>query len=350
MTLPTTDILVVLLVVLTVNVLPAQDSISFKRFENNPIIRADLLSGSDGDDINGPSLIKVPDWLPHRLGNYYLYFAHHKGKYIRLAYAGRLVGPWKIYRPGTLQISDCKPCENGLSSKGNGAKHTGPERDEDEVTHIASPDIWIDSLNKELVLYFHCPIENGDRYHGQYSLRAVSHDGIHFKADTTVLGYSYFRVFKWNNYYYSISRAGVMARSKDGKSAFEQGPNPFKSLQNDSNYLRHAAVQLSGDSLFIFYSRIGDSPEHILLSYILLNKDWNTWTASASVFIAAPAEKYEGSDLPVMPSVTGSYYGQVRQLRDPFVYVENGKWFLLYSAAGESSIVAGELHFMKKHN
>ncbi len=49
-----------------------------------------------GDNINGPSLIEAPAWLPGRLGSYYLYFAHHDGQYIRLAYADRLEGPWKL--------------------------------------------------------------------------------------------------------------------------------------------------------------------------------------------------------------------------------------------------------------
>jgi hypothetical protein len=323
----------------------AQDSLHFKRFQHNPIITASLLPRDDGDNINGPTLIKVPDWLPHRLGNYYLYFAHHKGKYIRLAYANSLQGPWKIYQPGTLQISDCSICDYGIAARGMGPKHPGPERDEDNVTHIASPDVLVDSIHRELILYFHCPIENGKQYHGQYSLRAVSRDGIHFKADSAVLGYSYFRVFQWHQNYYSISRAGLLARSVNGKDFFEAGPNPFKTLQTESNYLRHAAVQLSGDTLFVFYSRIGDSPERILLSRILLKNDWNNWIASTPIEIARPDESYEGVDFPVAPSVTGSYYGRTRQLRDPFVYVENGQWFLLYSAAGENSIVIGTLIF-----
>jgi hypothetical protein len=35
----------------------AQASIQFERFKNNPIITADLLPSSDGDDINGPSIV-----------------------------------------------------------------------------------------------------------------------------------------------------------------------------------------------------------------------------------------------------------------------------------------------------
>ncbi len=43
-------------------------------------------------NINGPSLTKVPNWVNNKLGNYYLYFAHHKGAFIRLTYADTLTG------------------------------------------------------------------------------------------------------------------------------------------------------------------------------------------------------------------------------------------------------------------
>src|SRR3954471_20100075 len=82
-------------------------TVSLERFKNNPIIIPSMLPAIEGDDINGPSLLKAPDWLPNKLGKYYLYFAHHKGKYIRLAYANNLNGPWTIYKPGTLHIEEC---------------------------------------------------------------------------------------------------------------------------------------------------------------------------------------------------------------------------------------------------
>src|SRR5215217_6044065 len=73
------------------------------RFRENPIIRPEMLPGDDGANICDPSLIRVPDWLEEPLGKYYLYFADHKGGYIRLAYADRLEGPWAVYRAGTLK-------------------------------------------------------------------------------------------------------------------------------------------------------------------------------------------------------------------------------------------------------
>jgi len=38
-----------------------------------------------GGNIQGPSLIRVPDWVENPLGKYYLYFADHRGTYIRMA-------------------------------------------------------------------------------------------------------------------------------------------------------------------------------------------------------------------------------------------------------------------------
>ena len=59
-----------------------------------------------GDNINGPSLIRVPDWVEQPLGRYYLYFAHRDGRYIRRACRDDLLGPWATYRDGVLPLRD----------------------------------------------------------------------------------------------------------------------------------------------------------------------------------------------------------------------------------------------------
>ncbi|MFD2571804.1 hypothetical protein ACFSUS_14250 [Spirosoma soli] len=320
-------------------------NISLERFASNPIISASSLPGQDGDDINGPSLIKVPDWLPNKLGKYYLYFAHHKGKYIRLAYADDLHGPWKIYQPGTLQITDCR-CNDAPFPATESVRHEGAENAGDGVTHVASPDVHIDDRQKQLILYFHCPLEHKGQK-GQYTLRATTRDGIHFKADTAVLGESYFRVFQWNDKYYAIGRSSAIYRSNDGKTEFEKGPNPFAKIQKP-NALRHSAVKLVGDTLWVFYSRVGDTPERILLTKIKLTDNWTAWTATPPQEVAAPQTDYEGANLPLTTSKIGLYYGKVRELRDPYVFEENKNWYLLYSAAGENAIAIGRLIFDKQ--
>ena len=56
-----------------------------KRILNKPII-SNKFYKELGGNINGPSIIEVPEWISNPLGRYYLYFAHHNGEYIRLAY------------------------------------------------------------------------------------------------------------------------------------------------------------------------------------------------------------------------------------------------------------------------
>src|SRR5210317_831537 len=93
--------------------LPAADSVPFAgqarhnvkvtRLLDAPIISPET-DPSIGSNIQGPSLIRVPDWVRDPLGKYYLYFADHKGQYIRLAYADEVTGPWKVHVPGSLHI------------------------------------------------------------------------------------------------------------------------------------------------------------------------------------------------------------------------------------------------------
>ena len=46
---------------------------------------------------------------------------------------------------------------------------------------------------------------------------------------------------------------------------------------------------------------------------------------------------------PLEPSIRSTAYGPVNQLRDPAIYVEGGRVFLLYAVAGESGIALAEV-------
>lgn len=319
--------------ILSANLVSGQEKIVTYRFESNPIIKPEMLLDNEGKNINGPSLIRVPSWVKNPLGKYYLYFANHTGKYIRLAYSDNLSGPWKIYEKGALKMEDCI-C-NFKSDKFQKYKH------------IASPDVLIDSIKKEVVMYFHCPVYTGgavdtiDSY-PQMSLRSTSKNGLDFKPEKEILGNSYFRVFKWNDYYYAMAKAGELYRSKDGISNFEKGTNPFFKIQNPST-LRHLAVLLKQNTLYVFYSRIGDMPERILMSKIDLTNDWNSWIPTKPVMVLEPVLDFEGVNVPVAKSLSGPSSVPVRELRDPAVFEENGKIYLLYSIAGELGIAIAEL-------
>lgn len=280
-----------------------------RRLHHNPIITPNMDSRM-GSNINGPSLIRLPEWIPNPLGRYYLYFAHHKGDYIRLAYAERLEGPWSTYEPGTLQLS-----ASYFSS------------------HIASPDVHVDHESRQIRMYYHGVVEGI----GQMTRVALSPDGLHFTVQEELLGVSYFRVFRWNEWWYALGMPGIFYRSKDGLSSFEQGPKLF------TENMRHAAVKLDGNTLLVFYTNVGDCPERILLSTIDLTPDWKQWKASEPVTVLEPETEWEGATLPLEHSVRGWAPTPVRQLRDPAIFQEKGRTYLLYSVAGEHGIAIAEI-------
>ena len=297
-----------------------------KRLPTNPIITPEL-DPAIGANINGPSLIAAPEWLPNRLGKYYLYFGHHQGLFIRLAYADMLEGPWRIYGPGTLRLEQT-PCYG----------------------HIASPDVHVDEQNQRIIMYYHGPaIARADAQHdpvtqrfatlgGQRSLVATSADGINFTSGQELLGSSYFRVFQWQGWTYALGMPGIVYRSADGFTGFEIGPFLF------DKDMRHSAVKLVGNTLTVFYSRVGDCPEHILVSTIDLRANWMNWQESPPRSVVHPQEAYEGADLPLEPSQRGAIHQQAHQLRDPAIFEEDGRVYLLYSVAGESGIAIAELY------
>jgi hypothetical protein len=301
-----------------------------KRLENNLIISPSMLINNRGNNINGPSLIKVPSWVKAPLGKYYLYFANHQGENIRLAYADDIQGPWRIYHDGTLSKEQCTYLYKGEKLP---------------VKHVASPDILIDTAKKEIVMYFHIYSSTDSLKNiPQVTLRATSKNGIDFTPETQILGESYFRVIKLKGDYYAIAKSGNVYRSKDGFKKFEKGPNPFLHIQNPSK-IRHVALHLRGNSLYVFYSRVGDLEEHILYSKIDTSEDWTQWQATSPVSILKPEFDYEGVNQPAAISVSGVSKNPVKELRDPAIFEENGKVYLLYSVAGEFGIGIAELTF-----
>jgi hypothetical protein len=104
--------------------------------------------------------------------------------------------------------------------------------------------------------------------------------------------------------------------------------------------MRHAALQLDGERLVLFYTRVGDAPESILRSVVPLAGDWSTWRASEPELVLAPELGYEGSALPLAPSKRGRAREPVRELRDPALLLDGGAAWLYYSVAGEQGIAA----------
>ena len=107
--------------------------------------------------------------------------------------------------------------------------------------------------------------------------------------------------------------------------------------------MRHAALLVHLDTLLIFYSNVGDNPESILLSTINLKKNPDEWNATEPVEVLRPEKEWEGGNLPLQPSSRSAINIPVNQVRDPAVFEENGKLYLLYSVRGENGIAIADL-------
>jgi hypothetical protein len=332
--------------------LPARPSqrvrspVRVERLMDRPIITPDL-HPSLGPNIQGPSLIRVPDWVPGRLGRYYLYFADHKGRYIRLAYADTLTGPWRVHVAGSLQLEGsylltappAGPADElaRLRAAPKPANLSHDAFTEATTPHIASPDVHVDEANRRIVMYYH----GLNALSQQVTRAATSADGVRFTARPEILGRTYFRAFSRGGYTYAMAMPGQFYRSKDALTRFEEGPRLFVPD------MRHSALLVRGDTLFVFWTRVGDAPESILLSTIDLAPDWTSWKESPPVEVLRPERVWEGANAPAVPSVRSTAYGHVNQLRDPAIFEENGRTYLLYAVAGESGIAIAEVTFDK---
>ena len=322
-------------------------NIRVTRLADGPIIGPDLHSGI-GTNIQGPSLISVPDWIEDRLGAYYLYFADHKGSYIRLAYANELTGPWRVHPPGSLRLAqsgflmappavsagELAQFEAQYRARGMAMSHD--VLSEITTPHIASPDVHIDAERRRIVMYFH----GLDGIGHQVSRVAISENGIDFTARPKVIGRSYMRIFRHDGMTYALTMPGTLSRSADGLSSFETGPTLF----NPS--MRHAAVLKRDGVLWVFWTQVGDAPERILLSRIALDGDWHSWRDEPAIEVMRPEHPWEGASAPNLPSVRSTAYGVVNQLRDPAIYEESGVTYLLYAVGGESGIGIARIDVM----
>ena len=385
-----------------------------KRLNNSePVITKQMFTelgiGSDGENINGPSVIRIPDWVAeedkaHPSAVYYMYFGHHGGNYIRMAWSENLEGPWTIFNAGS---------NNDPRVNGRGVLDLGSSDDiEFNVgvriyDHIASPDIVIDHVNKQFLLYFHGPTKStteGNKYFDtwyQMSFVATSKSGLNFNCpdNTSVsggvgggeeghgvknatLGNAYFRTFHYNNELYAFSNYGPIWKSPSTSEPWQtsspkatswtEGPlegNPiFADLAQmyNSGGARHEAgnaaprtgaprhfathLRADGKTLEVWYTCRGDMPERIFSTTIDLSKgEWTEWDSvitdqtQVHTEMLRPELDWEGANKPLAISGNGSENG-VNQLRDPALFQDtDGRRYLFYSGAGESAIGIAEI-------
>lgn len=290
-----------------------------ERLAGNPILSCDP-EGPQGDNVNGPSLIRVPEWVTAPLGRYYLYFAHHVGRFIRLAVADDLTGPWRVHAPGVLDVSEVASLHD----------------------HVASPDVHVDEEARRIRMYVHGvsdPAADGEP--PQETCLATSRDGLCFDVDPTLLGESYFRVWTWDGWQYAVSLGGRVWRSADEGRPFERGVR----LAGLPEGTRHLAVLRKGTDLWVAWSVIGDCPERLFLGRVDLTQDWQAWRLRDVQELLRPEHAWEGADCPLVPSRVGMVTGPAHQLRDPAFFSEDGADYLLYSVAGENGLAMARMHW-----
>jgi hypothetical protein len=295
-----------------------------KRFPTNPLITV-ASSSSLGGNVNGPTVVRVPDWIEHPLGKYYMYFANHMGDSIRLAYADSIAGPWRIHEGGVLQVRDTA--------------------------------FWRDPEHRRIVMWVHGWWTNGERWppdlaaarswarakgYGQFTQAAESRDGLQFTTHAPITKTSYLRVFRRGDQFYGLSRLGVVSRSRDPLAAFETGPSIFAGTPYQGR-VRHVAVAAHGNLLGVYFTAIGDAPERVLFANVDMDGDWTTWRAGRVSEVLAPQAPYECVDLPNAPSAAGDIDVPARQIRDPFIFEDEGRVYLFYATCGEQGIAAAEL-------
>ena len=339
--------------------------------DGQPIITKEMFAslgvGEEGSNINGPSVIRVPDWIlpedrAHPDAQYYCYFAHHKGAYIRLAWATELEGPWHLYQVG----SNVSPGKRGVLDLGDNVINldNGIVIPND---HLASPDVHIDNENQRITLYFHSGTPtnvDGKRIGGQLTYVSFSYYGLDFydNIQPVILGEFYFRVFKYQDDLYAFSNSGNIYRALDStdpwtppagfdftKELWEKLPvNIFQlkiaeneEMNSELLCVRHTTVRLIGDELQVFYSRRGDLLENIQMSSIDLSiGDWTQWDATYPPYpILQSTPGWEGGDLTPAPSKKGWARKKENQLRDPYIFEDrDGSLYLFYSGSGENAI------------
>ena len=295
--------------------------VELERIGDGPIVHQAMSPNLD-DNINGPSLIRVPDGTPGALGRYYLYFAHHKGQFIRLAYASQVEGPWHIPEPGVLPL-DQTPFTQTKPEEPQPAWAVALGTD-GLYPHLASPDVRILS-DGSFEMFVHGLAASGD----QVSYRAVSTDGLDWQVIGQPIAETYMRVFDWQGITYAMARCSrLMRRAEHG---WETGPVAI------APEVRHVAVLLQGDALHVLFTRIGDAPEHILYTRIDLTGDWTNWRASEALPVLRPELQWEGASEPTQPSVIGAE-GFSNALRDPCLFAEDGCVWVVYAGGAEHAL------------
>ena len=208
---------------------------------------------------------------------YIMFFADHEGDQIYVASASSMKGPWTI-RPGAPLALTQMPGSTFID-------------------HMASPDVHIlDDADEGqgFRMYWHGVYTGTDKQCS--GLAHAGTDPLNFTPDvaagqqwSNTLGRFYFRVWEWRGKYYTMAKFHKVGQGELWTADTPQGP--FHKVKNLIPLLRHCGILVKGDVAMIFYTQIGDAPEHVEMVTVDLSGDPSTWVASDPR--ACPLSGYE---------------------------------------------------------
>lgn len=365
-------------------------SVKIERLNNEePLITAQMFKDanaleSDGQSINSPMVIRLPKWLAKKdrvspKAKYYMYFAHHGGKYIRMAWAENIEGPWTLHN--VSQDTD-------LDKKGVLSLYTKTEDGYDSqmrispqiVTkgHIASGYVVLDHKTKKFILYFHggqiFVEDDKKKLFPQRTFAVLSDDGVNFTEpiQPAVLGESYFVPFEHRGRWYAFGNTGELHSAPTEGSMWiaPEGSDPredlwqhrrclldelFEKYSKENNIsvdppmmARHVGLHIVGDKMYVLCSAKSDAPERLYLTtFDISDEDCDKWTATDLKIVMTAKTDWEGGNLEPKLSENGKAKTTLNDLRDPFIFEDtDGKLYLFYSGGGEQAIGVASIEFI----
>lgn len=366
--------------------------VKIERLNNEqPLITAQMFDEAgalevDGHNINSPMVIALPKWLAKKdrvspKAKYYMYFAHHAGTYIRMAWAERIEGPWTLHNVGQNVDLDKKGVLSMYSKTEDGYCDTMRISNRVITTgHIASPFVVLDNENKKFILYFHggrtCIDDSQKRLSPQRTFVATSNDGLDFAQDPfqpAVLGQSYFLPFEHKGRWYAFSNTGdfhiaptegsLWVAPDDmfpGDYLWESGrcilDELFEKHSKKHNIVvdpimmpRHVGIRIEGDKMYLLCSAKSDSPERLYFTtFDISNDDSNKWSATDLEIVMTAKTDWEGGNLEPQLSENGKANTMLNDVRDPFIFEDtDGKLYLFYVGGGERAIGVASIEFVE---
>ncbi len=319
----------------------------------------------EGENINGPCLIRLPDWLPRekradKRANYYLYFGHHHGLYIRLAWSERVAGPFYLV---DREVGKSAFTLGELDSGKKDIRRVLSE----EISmrgHVSSPIVVVDHEKRLFKMYCHAygVWNRTNEKLGQKTFWATSSDGLSFHESIApvMLGISYFSPFQVRGRWYAFANGGWLYEAPASgetvvplgfdyrndlwqvrKDFFGEALESYSRQKGEKLFgVRHVGQFVEGTTVYAFFSSRKDTPERIYCAKIDAgDPDFRRWNVSDLTLVMQAEREWEGGDIPVKESVGGSAKEPLNEVRDPFVFCDrDGKRYLLYCAGGERAI------------